>query len=142
MVRPEMLDNSPLGGFSFRALLKHLLDCTAGFCAALDRALPGGLQAASVLKAALAKRVDAPADALESLAALTSAVRTGFTVLEDTDLARKLPTVFVPDGEALLTILLSNYSHLVAHKYQLFMNLKASGMAVSTRDLYVFRDVE
>ena len=96
----------------------------------------------SVLKAALAKRVDAPADALESLAALTSAVRTGFTVLEDTDLARKLPTVFVPDGEALLTILLSNYSHLVAHKYQLFMNLKASGMAVSTRDLYVFRDVE
>jgi hypothetical protein len=142
MVRPEMLDISPLHGFSFRALLQHLLDCTGGFCAALDRALPGGLDHASVLKAALAKPVDQTADALERFVAFRSALRTGFSLLEDTDLARKLPTVFAAEGEPLLTILLSNYSHLVAHKYQLFMNLKASGVSVGTRDLYVFHDVE
>ena len=142
MVRPEMLDDSPLPGFSFRALLQHLLESAAGFCAALDRALPGGLDHASVLKGTLAEPVERTVDALERLAAFRAAVQTGFAELEDTDLASKLPTIFVPGGELLLTILLSNYSHLVAHKYQLFMNLKASGVSVGTRDLYVFRDVE
>lgn len=142
MVHPEMFDLSPLSGFSFRALLKHLLDCTAGVCAALDRALPEGLPQAGVLNAVLAKPVEQTADALERFATLRFAVQTGFARLEDTDLARRISTVFVSEGEPLLTILLSNYSHLVAHKYQLFMNLKACGVPVGTRDLYVFRDVE
>jgi hypothetical protein len=55
------------------------------------------------------------------------------------DLARPIPTVFVPEREALLTLLLGNLEHLISHKYQLLTYLKLAGVAVGTPDIYRFR---
>ena len=63
----------------------------------------------------------------------------GFERCSDADLTRKIPTVFVPEGETLLTLLLGNLEHLNNHKYQLFLNLKLAGVHVSSRDVYRFR---
>ncbi len=38
-------------------------------------------------------------------------------ILSRTD-GRRIPTVFVPEGEPLLTLLLTNYEHLASHNYQ------------------------
>lgn len=54
-------------------------------------------------------------------------------------LARPIPTVFVPSGEAVLTVLLGNLEHLLNHKHQLFFYLKLLGVVVTTRDLYRLR---
>jgi hypothetical protein len=59
--------------------------------------------------------------------------------LQDSDLGKRVPTVFVPDGEPLLTLLLGNLEHLINHKHQLFTYVKQMGIEVSTRDLYRFR---
>ena len=53
--------------------------------------------------------------------------------------SRKLPTVFVAEGETLLTLLLGNLEHVINHKHQLFMYLKLMTVSVSTEDLYRFR---
>jgi hypothetical protein len=45
----------------------------------------------------------------------------------------------VPEGEALLTLLLGNLEHFINHKYQLFAHLKMLGVPLGSRDLYVFR---
>ena len=50
-----------------------------------------------------------------------------------------IPTVFVPEGEALLTLLLGNLEHFINHKYQLFAYLKMLGVPLGSRDLYVWR---
>jgi hypothetical protein len=50
-----------------------------------------------------------------------------------------VPTLFVPEGEALFTILLGNLEHLINHKYQLFVYLKMLGVRVTTPDLYRLR---
>jgi hypothetical protein len=63
----------------------------------------------------------------------------GFALLGDTDLARQLSTVFVKEGETLLTLLLGNLEHLINHKHQLFTYLKLLGVAVTSQDLYHFR---
>ena len=63
----------------------------------------------------------------------------GFAVLEDADLARRVPTVFVKSGELVLTLLLANLEHLINHKHQLFMYLKFMGVGVASPDLYRFR---
>ncbi len=47
-----------------------------------------------------------------------------------------MPTVFVPEGEAILTLLLGNLEHLINHKYQLFLYLKMLDVPVATRDFY------
>ncbi len=59
--------------------------------------------------------------------------------MTDADLARRVPTVFVPQGETLLTLLLGNLEHLVNHKHQLFTCVRLLGGAVESRDLYAFR---
>jgi hypothetical protein len=59
--------------------------------------------------------------------------------LSDADLARLLPTVFVPQGETLLTLLLGNLEHLINHKHQLFVLLRSLGCPVATADLYRLR---
>lgn len=64
----------------------------------------------------------------------------GFALLEDQDLSRRLPTVFVRSGEPILTLLLGNLEHLINHKHQLFTYLKLMGIDVRTRDLYRFRE--
>src|SRR6185436_15006106 len=66
-------------------------------------------------------------------------IEEGFGILTDEDLARVVPTVFVPEGEPVMTLLLGNLEHLVNHKFQLFHYLKLMGLPVGTPDLYVFR---
>jgi len=63
----------------------------------------------------------------------------GFQLCTNADLCRKIRTVFVPEGETLLTILLGNLEHLINHKYQLFFYLKLAGLQVTTSDLYALR---
>jgi len=65
-------------------------------------------------------------------------IREGVSLLQDTDLGRLIPTVFVPAGEPLLALLLTNCEHLASHKYQLFIYLRMLGLAVGSRDLYHF----
>ena len=66
-------------------------------------------------------------------------VEDGFALLTDVDLGRQLSTVFVQQGETLLTLLLGNLEHLINHKHQLFTYLKLLGVEVTSRDLYHFR---
>jgi len=44
-----------------------------------------------------------------------------------------VPTVFVTNGESLLTLLLSNLEHLVNPKHQLFTYLKLLSVGVTRR---------
>jgi len=62
--------------------------------------------------------------------------------MQDSDLSVPVPTVFVKDGEPLLTLLLGNLEHLINHKHQLFMYLKLMGVNVQSADLYHFRTIE
>jgi len=66
-------------------------------------------------------------------------VEDGFAQLTDVDLSLQLSTVFVKQGEPLLTLLLGNLEHLINHKHQLFTYLKMLGVEVTSRDLYRFR---
>ena len=68
-----------------------------------------------------------------------SRIQEGFALLQDSDLQKLVPTLFVKEGEALLTLLLGNLEHLVNHKHQLFMYVKLMGIDVGSRDLYHFR---
>lgn len=66
-------------------------------------------------------------------------IEEGFAVITDDDLTRQIPTVFVPQGEALFTILTGNLEHYINHKYQLFFYLKMLNIPVATHDLYHLR---
>jgi hypothetical protein len=63
----------------------------------------------------------------------------GFALLRDADLSRMMPTIFVREGEPLLTLLLGNLEHLINHKHQLFTYVRLMGVNVTSRDLYRFR---
>lgn len=119
---------SQSGAWTMRELLEHLLDCMAGFCAVLAAAEPQRL-------AHFAKLREAPA----TIEIFRAHIEKGFALLTDADLARRLPTVFVAQGETVLTLLLGNLEHLINHKHQLFANLKRMGVPVATPDLYRFR---
>jgi uncharacterized damage-inducible protein DinB len=127
------------GAWSFDQLLGHLLDCMAGFCAVLYTAHPGRLAHFTSLQSLPVNQTCPPAEAVERIRRYQSHVDEGFAVLSDADLARRLATVFVPDGETVLTLLLGNLEHLINHKHQLFMYLKLAGIDVRTPDLYQFR---
>jgi len=79
------------------------------------------------------------AEACERMREYGSHIQGGFGVLRDAALSRMLPTVFVPAGESVLTLLLGNLEHLVNHKHQLFVYLKWMGVPVGTPDLYHLR---
>jgi hypothetical protein len=66
-------------------------------------------------------------------------IQEGFGFLRDADLNRRLQTVFVSEGEAIVTLLLGNLEHLINHKHQLFTYLKMMGVEVGSQDLYRFR---
>ena len=125
--RPELL--AP-GAFSVRELRAHLLECLAGFCAALYALHPEQLAHFQQLRGRTAA---------VGIREYTARIEEGFALVTDDDLARSIPTAFVPGGEPMLTILLGNLEHLINHKHQLFFYLKLLGVAVATRDLYQLR---
>ena len=127
------------GAWPAGVLLGHLLDCLAGFCAVLQAATPGELAHFSRLRELPVNQPCSPEDAAGRIAVYREHIEGGFGCLSDADLSRRLPTVFVPEGEPLLTLLLGNLEHLINHKYQLFTYLKLLGAPVETRDLYRFR---
>ena len=120
-------------------LLGHLLDCVAGFCACFQSVFPQELRRFEGIRQLAVNHSCEPEQARQRIAAYTEQVVAGFALCNDSHLAQRIPTVFLPSGETLLTLLLGNLEHLVNHKYQLFMYLKIQGAAVSTRDLYRFR---
>jgi uncharacterized damage-inducible protein DinB len=120
-------------------LLGHLLDCLAGFCAAFYKAFPVELADFMQIRSLGFNEPGPPDDANQKIQLLTAYIERGFRQCSDADLARRIPTVFVPNGETLATLLLGNLEHLINHKYQLFFYLKLLGTPVSTRDLYRLR---
>ena len=120
-------------------LLGHLLDCLAGFCAAFCKAFPVELADFMEIRSLGFNELCAPDHAGPKIQVLTAHIKRGFQHCSDADLIRRIPTVFVPDGETLATILLGNLEHLINHKYQLFFYLKLLGTPVSSRDLYRLR---
>jgi DinB family protein len=126
-------------GWTPAMLLGHLLDCMSGVCAALAAGAPRRLEHFGQLRALPVNHACTPAEALERIAVYRAHIGEGFGVLRDSDLARLVPTMFVPSGETLLTLLLGNFEHLINHKHQLFVLLRALGCPVGTSDLYRLR---
>jgi GNAT superfamily N-acetyltransferase len=129
----------PDGGWPPAVLFGHLLDCLAGFCAVLASANPERLEHFGQLREMPVNHTCDAAEALGRIAVYQAHIDEGFALLTDTGLARRLPTVFVKEGEPVLTLLLGNLEHLINHKHQLFTCLKLLGAGVGTPDLYRFR---
>lgn len=115
------------GAWTTSQLIEHLGECLSGFCAALHAAEPERL--------AQLKEV---ATGTHALSVLADHIAAAFQLVDDAALARTIPTIFVPEGELLLTILLGNLEHLINHKHQLFVHLKLMCVPVETKDLYCF----
>ncbi len=120
-------------------LLGHLLECLAGVCAALYALKSARLAHFENLRELPVNHCCAVEEARERISQYLACIKEGFALVEDADLARRLPTVFTTEGEAALTILLGNLEHLINHKYQLFFYLKLLGVTVGTGDLYHLR---
>ena len=125
--------------FAAGRLLGHLLECLAGFCAVLHACHPDRLGHLTALRDQPVNQVCAVAEARRRLAEYQRHIEEGFALLSDDDLARVLPTVFVPAGETVMTLMLGNLEHLTNHKFQLFWYLKSMGVEVATPDLYRLR---
>jgi uncharacterized damage-inducible protein DinB len=121
-------------------LLGHLLECLSGFCAVFYAAFPKEMAQLISLKDRPVNHSCGKDEAQVRIAEYAARIAEGFAVCRDDDLARRIPSVFVPKGEALITLLLGNLEHFINHKYQLFLYLKSMGVAVGTRDLYRFRE--
>ncbi|MEO8371454.1 MAG: DinB family protein [Candidatus Solibacter sp.] len=119
-------------------LTGHLLDCLAGFCAALHAAAPHASLAA--LRDLPVNHACSPAEATSRIAIYKDALDQSFAGLCDEQLGIPIPTVFTKNGELLLTLLLGNLEHLINHKHQLFTYLKMMGVSVGSADLYRFRE--
>ncbi|HLG14041.1 MAG TPA: DinB family protein [Blastocatellia bacterium] len=122
-------------------LLGHLLECLAGFCAALYAAYPERLAHFSRLRGLPVNHRCGIDEARARIREYMSCIEEGFALITDDDLGRRIPTVFAAEGEALLTILLGNFEHLVNHKHELFFYLKLLGVSLSTSDLYFPREI-
>jgi DinB superfamily len=122
--------------FQLDNLLGHLLEACAGFCAALYKFKPQELAHFTRLRDLPVNHGCGIDEATERLQDYLKHIREGFATLTDSDLSRCVPTVFVPAGEALLTILLANLEHFINHKHQLFFYLKLLGVEVGTAQLY------
>ena len=120
-------------------LLGHLLDCAAGFCALLYSINKDRLTHFEKLRGRPVNHFCGIEEAQSRLAEYISHIEEGFASLEDSDLCKLIPTVFVPAGEPVLTLLLGNLEHLINHKYQLFIYLRLLGVDVGTNDLYRIR---
>jgi hypothetical protein len=127
------------GSWTFGELLGHLFDCLAGVCAVLYAAHPEKLAHFAELQTLAVNCACAPAEARQRIGLYGAHIEQGFAVLRDSDLAHRLPTVFVGEGEPVLTLLLGNLEHLINHKHQLFTYLKMLPVNVATGDLYRLR---
>jgi hypothetical protein len=123
-------------------LLGHLLDCVAGFCALLYSINKGQLSHFEKLRGMPVNHFCGVEEARSRLDEYMAHIEEGFACLEDPDLSKLIPTVFVPKGEAVLTLLLGNLEHLINHKFQLFIYLRLLGVNVGTKDLYRIRGAE
>jgi hypothetical protein len=120
-------------------VLGHLLQCLAGFVAVLYAVHPESLGHFLELKKRRVNHVYEKAEVLDRIEEYQECIRAGFQLLQDQDLARVIPTVFVPQGEAVLTLLLGNLEHLLNHKHELFFYAKLMKVQLTSRDLYRFR---
>jgi len=141
LIPADHLDWAPpiAGAWPFGQLLGHWLDCLAGVCAVLHAAHPDLLAHFAELRKLPVNGNCTRAEALAGMSIYRRHIAEGFAALTDDDLARKLPTVFVAEGESVLTLLLGNLEHLVNHKHQLFTGLKLAGVPAGTADLYAIR---
>ena len=141
LIPPEKIDWRPdwRGARTLGELLGHLLDCLAGFCAALYPVHPQRLAHFARLRERPVNHRCGVDEARRRMGEYTRHIEEGFALLTDQDLSRRIPTVFVPEGEALLTLLLGNLEHLINHKQQLFVYLKMLGVPLGTADLYARR---
>jgi uncharacterized damage-inducible protein DinB len=137
----DALDWAPAisGAWSTAEVLGHILECLSGFCALLYTCEPERLAHFQLLREAPVNHRCGSEEALERIRTYWSHIDQGFALLRDADLARTIPTIFVSQGETLMTLLLGNMEHLINHKHQLFMYLKLMGVTAGTRDLYWFR---
>ncbi len=119
--------------------LGHLLDCLSGFCAVFHVAFPTELADFAMLRSLPVNQFCSAEEAGRSIKMYAGHIERGFRCCSDADLGRRIPTVFVPEGETLMTLLLGNLEHLLNHKYQIFLYLKLAGVAVGSRDIYRFR---
>jgi len=120
-------------------LLGHLLECLAGFCATLYAAKPELLVHFDELRELPVNHCCGTEEALTRIRHYSFHIKQGFDLLDDSDLKRRVKTVFVSEGESVATLLLRNLEHLINHKYQLFFYLKLLDVPVSTSDLYRFK---
>lgn len=125
--------------FKLSELLGHLLECLAGFCAVLQKIHPDRLAHFARLREMKVNHCCGIEEASMRIREYEDSIQEGFSILTDSDLTRRIPTVFVSEGEAALTLLLGNLEHLINHKHQLFFYLKLLGADVATKDLYHFR---
>ena len=141
LVPPTSIDRRPIQGvMSVGELLGHLLECFSGFCAVLHALYPERLGHFAELREMQVNHSCGIEEARERMADYMSRIEEGFALVKDSDLARRLPTVFVPEGETLLTLFLGNLEHLINHKYQLVIYLRILAIEVGTPDLYAIRD--
>jgi hypothetical protein len=137
LIPADRLEWQPLPE-SFRVcdLLGHLLECLAGFCASLYTVHPDRLAHFARLRDKPVNHCCGIEEARDRMREYADHIREGFEFLSDDELAGRVPTVFVPDGQPLLAVLLGNLEHLINHKHQLFFYLKLMGVSVATGDLY------
>jgi DinB family protein len=138
---PDHTDWAPgiPGAWTAGVLVGHLLECLAGFCAVLAAAEPERLAHFAELRGLPVNHRCGADEARVRIAAYRAAIEEGFGLLDDGRLEARIPTLFVPEGEPVATLLLGNLEHLINHKYQLFVYLKLLGVDVGTADLYQFR---
>ena len=140
MLPEEQVGWTPPGGeWSTGQLLGHLLDCLAGMCAVLHAANPEALEHFAHLRGLPVNHCCTREAARGRIRQYGSSIAEGFAILTDADLARSIPTVFVPAGETLLALILGNLEHIINHKHELFTRLKLMGVPVGTQELYRFR---
>jgi hypothetical protein len=141
IVSPEQMGWAPdiPGTWRTAVVMSHLLECLSGFCAVLVAVHPNKLGHFHRLRDLRGIPLLAATEARDRLAVYLKHIDEGFAVLEDGDLAKRIPTVFVKGGEPTLMLLLGNLEHLINHKHQLFMYLKLAGASVTSEDLYRFR---
>jgi hypothetical protein len=137
LVPPERLEWRPVDA-SLRVcdLLGHLLESLAGFCAALFALEPDRLASFANLRQLPVNHCCGVEEARLQMRLYLDHIRYGFEKITDADLARRTPTLFSPEGETLIALLLNNLEHLINHKYQLFFYLKLLGLEIKTADLY------